>query len=168
VTVVDCVDGELIFESGSECDTVRLGSALAGVVCAGLTLSLNGQLGSGKTHFVRALATGLGVSESHVSSPTFVVLQQYVDGRIPLAHFDVYRLGDVDEFLGLGGAEYLDSGEWLCLVEWGERLGAVLPADHLVVEISHAGETSRLFRFRATGRLSAGVLGGLGQVLGAV
>lgn len=162
------VGAELFFESGSEGDTGRLGAALASVVCAGLTLSLNGQLGAGKTHFVRALATGLGVCESHVSSPTFVVLQQYVDGRIPLAHFDVYRLGDVDEFLSLGGAEYLDSAEWLCLVEWGERLGAVLPADHLELEISHAGETSRRFRFRSTGPLSAGVLGKLRAVLGAV
>jgi len=86
------VSADLFFESRGESDTSRLGAILAGVLQPGLTLSLNGQLGAGKTFFVRALAVGLGVNELHVSSPTFVVLQQYVDGRIPLAHFDVYRL----------------------------------------------------------------------------
>lgn len=92
------MSADLVFESRGESDTSRLGAILAGVLQPGLTLSLSGQLGAGKTFFVRALAVGLGVNELHVSSPTFVVLQQYVDGRIPLAHFDVYRLGDVDEF----------------------------------------------------------------------
>ncbi len=163
-----CVAGDLIFQSGSESETAHLATVLAGVVQPGLTLSLNGQLGAGKTCFVRALAVGLGVNELHVSSPTFVVLQQYVDGRIPLAHFDVYRLGDVDEFLGLGGAEYLDSEEWLCLVEWGERLGGVLPADRLELSISHTGETARSFRFTATGPVSASVLADLRRGLGCV
>lgn len=162
------MSADLFFESRGESDTSRLGAILAGVLQPGLTLSLSGQLGAGKTFFVRALAVGLGVNELHVSSPTFVVLQQYVDGRIPLAHFDVYRLGDVDEFLGLGGAEYLDSGEWLCLVEWGERLGGVLPADRLELTISHTGETARSFHFRSTGRVSESVLAGLRRGLGVV
>lgn len=149
---------ELVFESRCEADTERLGAVLASVLRPGLTLCLSGQLGAGKTRFVRALAEGLGVLEEQVSSPTFVLLQQYVGGRIPLAHFDVYRLGDADEFLAFGGAEYLDSDEWICLVEWGERLGGILPADRLELEIIHTGETARRFRLWGTGPISVGVV----------
>lgn len=147
--------------STSESETDLLGRQLAIVLPAGLTVALNGQLGSGKTRFVRSLCQGLGVSPSEVTSPTFVLMQLYTSGRIPVAHFDTYRLGDVDEFLAIGAEEYLHSEDWVCLVEWADRVAELLPVDRLTIDVSHQSETGRVFEFRCSGPKSAWVLQGL-------
>lgn len=148
----------LLFRSRCETDTDRFSLALASAVQNGLTIALNGQLGAGKTRLVRGLCVALGVSEDHVSSPTFVLMQLYTDGRIPVAHFDTYRLGDPEEFLAIGADEYLNSGEWLCLVEWADRVADILPDDRLTIRISHTGENERLMEVSANGPASLAVL----------
>ena len=77
-----------------------------------------------------------------------MLLQEYTDGRLPVAHFDTYRLGDIDEFLAIGGDEYLFGSSHVCIVEWAERIGEVLPDDHILIEIKQTAETGRHFTIR--------------------
>jgi tRNA threonylcarbamoyladenosine biosynthesis protein TsaE len=148
----------LTFLSHSEVETDRLGRTFAEVLDRGLTIALNGQLGSGKTRFTRALCDGLGIDVSAVNSPTFVIMQLYTDGRIPVAHFDTYRLGEVDEFVSIGADEYLLSQDWLCLVEWADRIAEVLPDDRVEINIHQVAECSRAFQFAGTGPESTQVV----------
>lgn len=162
------MNSSLTFLSQSEDETDRLGHELAVVLTTGLPIALNGQLGSGKTRFVRALCRGLGVDTAFVNSPTFVIMQLYTDGRIPVAHFDTYRLGDPDEFLSIGAEEYLLSDQWLCLIEWADRISEVLPNDYLEVRIRQVSETSREFQFCSTGPRSDVIVSALKQRLSGV
>ena len=153
------MQGPFIFFSHSEDDTHQFGEQFAAALTAGgLTIALNGDLGAGKTNFVRAVCTGFGADESQVNSPTFVLLQTYVDGRLSVAHFDTYRLGDVDEFLAIGGEEYLLDSDFVCFVEWSQRIHEVLPADRLTVDIDPQDATSRRFTITASGPTAAAVL----------
>lgn len=145
-------------DSQSPAQSEKLGCALADAVTPGLTVALNGELGAGKTALVRSVCGQLGVAADRVNSPTFVLLQLYVDGRLPVAHFDTYRLGDIDEFLAIGGEDYLLDEETVCFVEWAERIADVLPSDHLQIDIAHTGESSRRYQFTATGPVSRAVL----------
>ena len=157
------MSSDITFQSHSEEETDQLGASLAGVLFQGLTIALDGQLGSGKTRFVRALCEALGIDTTSVNSPTFVILQQYTDGRIPVAHLDTYRLSDIDEFLAIGAEEYLDSEEWLTLIEWADRIAPILPADRLTIAIRQVGEMQREFAFTAIGARSEVVLTALQQ-----
>lgn len=141
----------LEIDSHSEDDTQQLGQRFAETLVPGLVVALNGQLGSGKTNFVRAVCKALGADENQVNSPTFVLMQVYSDGRIPVMHFDTYRLADVDEFLAIGGDEFLNDSEFVCFVEWAERISEVLPADHLTIDIEQTGESCRRFSLRSHG-----------------
>lgn len=149
--------------SSNEDETRELGYQLANCLTAGMTVALNAELGSGKTHLTKAICRGLGIDESTVNSPTFVLMQIYSGGRIPVAHFDTYRLADIDEFLAIGGEEYLLDEETVCFVEWADRIHDVLPADHLRIQIAQTGETERTFEFEATGDKSAAVIAKLPQ-----
>lgn len=149
----------------SEEETDQLGKHVASMLAPGLTVALNGQLGAGKTRFVRALCQGIGVAPAHVSSPTFVLMQLYTDGRIPIAHFDTYRLGDIDEFLAIGAEEFLHSDEWICLIEWADRVAEILPEDRLTINVSHHSETSRCFEFISSGARSVDIIGKLRSAL---
>jgi tRNA threonylcarbamoyladenosine biosynthesis protein TsaE len=117
---------------------VRLGRLLF----PGAVVALIGQLGAGKTHLVRAVAEGLGVPDGRaVTSPTFVLIQEY-HGRLPVYHFDVYRLAGDVPFAELGAHEYLE-GDGVCLVEWADRVERALPGEHLRVTLELTGEQSR-------------------------
>lgn len=144
------------FLAKSESDTGRLGAALARLLSPGLVVALVGELGSGKTRLVQAVAEPLGVDRAEVTSPTFVLIQEY-HGRQTIYHFDTYRLRDEDEFLELGAGELFES-DGVCFVEWADRVADLLPADHLRIEIETVGETERLFRFTAHGPVSAEVV----------
>lgn len=139
------------FHSNSEADTEQFALQLANHLTPGFVIALDGQLGAGKTRFSRALCKALGADETQVNSPTFVLLQLYTDGRIPVAHFDTWRLTDSDEFLAIGCEEYLHSPHWLSLVEWASRVHEILPADHLKISILHADTNSRTFELTASG-----------------
>jgi tRNA threonylcarbamoyladenosine biosynthesis protein TsaE len=155
--------GTLDSISNDEADTERLGAALAGVLQPGTVVALNGNLGAGKTRLVQAVAAALGVDRETVTSPTFVLLQEYA-GRLPLYHFDAYRLRDVDEFLALGADELLWS-DGVCLVEWADRVAEALPADRVEVQIAARGADSRAFRFSGTGPQSKTLVNRLRQAL---
>lgn len=148
----------LVLSTQSEAETLELGLRLADVLTPGTVVALNGPLGAGKTNFVRAVCIGLGANESQVNSPTFVLMQSYVDGRLPVFHFDTYRLADSDEFLAIGGDEYLQDAEAVCFVEWAERIVEVFPKDHLCIEICPTGRTSRRFTMSDNGPESSKIV----------
>ena len=114
-----------IFHSQSPNDTYRLGRDL-GVSCRpGQIYTLTGDLGVGKTLFTQGFAAGLGITEQ-VNSPTFTILQVYDTGRLPFYHFDVYRIGDVEEMEEVGWEDYI-YGQGVCIVEWAELVQSILP-----------------------------------------
>jgi len=122
--------------------TEAFGRRLAAHLFGGAVIALMGPLGAGKTHLVRAVAEGLGLVNSRVvSSPTFVLIQEY-SGRLPIYHFDAYRLKHSGEFLELGVHEYFE-GKGVCLVEWADRVEDVMPQEHLRIALEIIGETAR-------------------------
>ena len=147
------------FTSNSETETARFGQRLAQALSPGDVVALQGQLGAGKTRLVQAIAAELGCSRSFVVSPTFTLIHEY-DGRLPVYHVDAYRLKDSDEFLDMGGGELIH-GNGVCLIEWADRIGDLLPQDHLRVEIEVTGEQSRVFHCRASGPLSGHIIASL-------
>jgi len=137
--------------------TNALGRRLGRALFPGAVVALIGPLGAGKTHLVRALAEGLDIADSRVvSSPTFVLIQEYV-GRLPIYHFDAYRLRTPLEFAELGAHEYFQSNG-VCLIEWADRVEAALPADHLRIAIEVTGETSRRFVLESRGPRAAALV----------
>jgi tRNA threonylcarbamoyladenosine biosynthesis protein TsaE len=136
--------------------TRKLGHRLGQLLFPGAVVGLTGQLGAGKTYLCRAIAEGLGVpSGCVVTSPTFILVQEYEGGRLPVYHFDTYRLGE-GEFAGLGADEYLE-GRGVSVVEWAERVAGELPADRLLVELIVTGPSARKARLTATGPRHAAI-----------
>jgi len=124
----------MFFRALTEADTVSAGEKLGRELKKGAFIALYGDLGAGKTAFVRGLAKGLG-SDADVSSPTFALMHEYLGGRLPLYHFDLYRIRG-EEIYSLGFDEYFYDSECVCAVEWCERLGPEeLPKDALRVRI---------------------------------
>lgn len=122
-------------EITSEEDTRRLGLAIADALEPGDIVALVGDLGTGKTALTKYIAEGLGVTED-VISPTFTIVREYRSGRLPLFHFDVYRLSDGQELLDTGAEDYLE-GDGVSVIEWADIVADVLPADALVVSIEY-------------------------------
>jgi tRNA threonylcarbamoyladenosine biosynthesis protein TsaE len=141
--------GVFTFTANDEHDTARLGAAIAEVVSPGTTIALIGTLGAGKTRLVQAVAEALGVAPATVTSPTFVLVNEYTGGRLPVYHFDTYRLKDEDEFLELGPDEYFDSAG-VVFVEWADRVADLLPAERLELSIEATGPTSRRITITGT------------------
>lgn len=133
-----------ILESRSAADTFAYGRALGEKVVPGEIYTLVGDLGVGKTVFTQGFAAGLGIAEP-VNSPTFTILQSYEEGRIPLHHFDVYRIGDVEEMEEIG---YEDCfyGEGVCLIEWADLIREILPENCVRVTIEK--DLSKGFDYR--------------------
>ena len=125
---------EQIIETHSAEETYALGKKIGESAKPGQVYSLIGDLGVGKTVFTQGLAAGLGITDS-VNSPTFTILQIYEDGRIPFYHFDVYRIGDVEEIEEIG---YEDCfyGEGVCLIEWANLIEEILPENYIRIEIA--------------------------------
>ena len=131
------------FVSHSAEETERFGEALAQELRAGDVLAFTGSLGMGKTAFTRGLARGLGC-RGRVTSPTFTSVNEY-EGKTPLFHFDMYRLGSSDELFDIGWDDYLARGG-VCAVEWSERVSDALPGDTIFVDIARGeeGENTRV------------------------
>ncbi|SNS47568.1 tRNA threonylcarbamoyladenosine biosynthesis protein TsaE [Anaerovirgula multivorans] len=130
-----------------EKETEDLGSKLGKIVKPGDIICLIGDLGAGKTTFTKAFAKGLEV-EDYVTSPTFTILQEY-EGRIPLYHFDVYRIEDVGEMENIPYEEYF-YGDGVCVIEWAELIREILPKDYIRIEIKYIGIEEREICFEAT------------------
>lgn len=128
-------------------ETIEIGRRLGALLGPGQGIALRGELGAGKTVFVRGLARGLAVDEpDEVRSPTYLLMVEH-PGRVPLLHLDAYFADRSTDFLVDGGEAYLQEGGVL-VVEWAERLGVPLPEDFLEVEIRHRGPTARRLVFR--------------------
>ena len=115
----------MIIETYSEKDTFELGRKLGSEASPGDVYTLEGDLGVGKTIFTKGFAKGLGMEEP-VSSPTFTILQEYDSGRLPFYHFDVYRIGDVEEMDEVGFDDYV-YGDGVCIIEWANLIREILP-----------------------------------------
>jgi tRNA threonylcarbamoyladenosine biosynthesis protein TsaE len=140
----------MICELASPEATEELGRSLGERLFAGAVVALVGPLGAGKTQLARAIALGLGLADGRmVTSPTFVLIQEY-PARLPIYHFDTYRLPDPAAFADLGAGEYLE-GEGVCLVEWADRVEHLLPVDHLRITLEVTGACSRRARLEAMG-----------------
>lgn len=134
----------MIFESNSPEETFEIARQLGQQAKPGEIYCLSGDLGVGKTVFSQGFGCGLGITED-INSPTFTILQTYESGKIPLYHFDVYRLGDAAEMEEIGYDDYL-FGEGVCLIEWAERIREILPADRKNVRIEKALNKSYDYR----------------------
>ena len=115
----------MIIESFETKDTYELGKKMGEQAAKGDVYLLLGDLGVGKTVFTQGFADGLGITEP-ISSPTFTIVQEYEDGRMPFYHFDVYRIGDVEEMEEIGYEDYF-YGEGVCLIEWANLIEEILP-----------------------------------------
>ncbi len=140
---------ELTWHAESQADTERLGETLAHALSPGTTVALCGPLGAGKTRLVQAIAVALGVNRGDITSPTFVLCNEY-HGQRTLYHLDAYRIADDDEFLALGPEEFFES-DGLTLVEWADRVMACLPRDRLEIHIEIQGPAARVFTLRGRG-----------------
>ena len=123
----------MVFESQNEKDTYKLGLEVGENAEPGDVYCLDGDLGVGKTVFAAGFAKGLGV-ETPICSPTFTILQTYEEGRIPLYHFGVYRIEDVDEMEEIGFDEYA-FGDGACIIEWGQQIAEILPENTRYITI---------------------------------
>ena len=115
----------MVIETNSPEETFRVGKELGEKAYAGQVFTLTGDLGVGKTVFTQGLAKGLGIEEP-VNSPTFTIIQEYDGGRLPFYHFDVYRIGDVEEMEEVGFDDYV-MGEGVSLIEWADLIRKILP-----------------------------------------
>ena len=134
------------FLTNSPAETEKVGEALAKILTPGSVIAYRGDLGAGKTAFTRGLARGLGSNEQ-VTSPTYTIVNEYLTGRMPLFHFDMYRLRSADELFDIGWDDYLDRGG-VCAVEWSENVEDALE-DPIIVNIEKLGEDAR--RITVTG-----------------
>lgn len=135
--------------SASEEETLRLGAKLAKHLRHGDIVCLQGDLGSGKTTLIKGIAGGLRIAPEKVNSPTFVLMNAY-EGKLPLYHFDLYRLGHAREISSIGYEEFL-YGDGVAVIEWAERLGELAPQKYLRIELKHKGENKRLIKLTAVG-----------------
>lgn len=130
--------------------TEQFGRRLGALLFPGAVVALSGPLGAGKTFLTRATALGLGIADKRaVTSPTFVLIQEY-QGRLPIYHFDLYRLPAGRDFLDLGAGEYLE-GEGVCLIEWADKFPHCLPVERLEIQLEPTSEQSRHVTLTGTG-----------------
>ena len=128
------------FITNSPQETERVGAALGAALQPGSILAYEGDLGAGKTAFTRGLARGLGATEQ-VTSPTYTIVNEYLSGRVPLFHFDMYRLHSADDLWDIGWEDYLERGG-ICAVEWSENVREALE-NPVIVRIEKLGEDAR-------------------------
>ena len=119
----------------NEQETRSFGKKLAAELAPGIVIALTGDLGTGKTALTKSIAEGLGITEV-ITSPTFNIVKEYYSGRIPMYHFDVYRIGDIDEMYELGYEEYF-YGNGVCIVEWADLIEDIIPEDAIRIDIEY-------------------------------
>lgn len=123
-----------MIETHSASETFEYGKELGRQAVAGQIYCLSGDMGVGKTVFTQGFAQGLGI-RSIVNSPTFTILQEYLEGRLPFYHFDVFRIGDVSEMDEIGYEDYV-YGQGVCLIEWAELIEDILPDNYIEITIT--------------------------------
>ena len=136
----------MIVESNSAENTFEIARGIGQSAAKGQVFALSGDLGVGKTVFAKGFAAGLGIADPMaVNSPTFTILQEYEDGRIPLYHYDVYRIEDPEELYEVGVEDYF-FGDGVCLIEWAERVEELLPKETKWIRIEKDPEKGLDFR----------------------
>lgn len=141
---------EISFISCSDQETLLYGRALGELVQPGSVIGLFGDLGAGKTCFIKGLAYGLSrIPEAEVTSPTFTILQEY-EGPVPLYHFDAYRLSGIDDLEAIGFEDYINS-QGVSVIEWADRIADALPDECLRIAIDYISEARRRFTCTAGG-----------------
>jgi len=128
-------------------ETFKMAEELAGKLEAGDVVCLTGDLGAGKTHFVKGVARALGNNPGNVSSPTFTLIHEYKEGKIPVYHFDFYRLKSEMEALEIGVEEYF-YGEGVCFIEWPEKIPGIIPEEAVWIEMKHISKNKRHILYR--------------------
>lgn len=144
-------------------ETAHLAGTIGKIIREGTVICLDGELGVGKTLFVRALARTLGV-ESDVTSPTFNLMNIY-EAACPIVHFDLYRITSEEELEDIGFYEYAEATEGIVLIEWAEKFPDAMPADHLSVRIEALNDEERQFTFVAKGKKSEALLEELKRIV---
>ena len=134
----------MIIETNSASETLALGEKLGKAAKPGQIYTLNGDLGVGKTVLTQGFAKGLGITEA-VNSPTFTIIQEYESGRMPFYHFDVYRIGDIEEMEEIGYDDYF-YGNGICLIEWANLIEEILPEQ--IIEITIEKNLEKGFDYR--------------------
>ena len=142
----------MTFTTTSPAETEAVGAALAKKLMPGTVLAYRGDLGAGKTAFTRGLAKGLGCTDM-VTSPTYTIVNEYLSGRLPLFHFDMYRLASADDLWDIGWDDYLDRGG-VCAVEWSENVSDAME-NAVFVTIEKTGEDSRRITIEGGEQLAA-------------
>ena len=140
----------MTIETFHAAETYNIGRKMGEAAQPGEVICLLGELGVGKTVFTQGFAAGLGIREP-VSSPTFTIVQSYDDGRIPFYHFDVYRIGDVEEMDEIGFDDYI-FGEGVCLIEWANLIEEILPENYETVKIEKNPEKGFDYRLITIGK----------------
>lgn len=140
---------EIISKSVS--DTIKLGKLIAKNLKPQDIICLFGQLGTGKTVFTKGLASGLGIERKKVISPSFVLIREHTQARLPFYHFDLYRLKTPMDILGLGYEEYL-YGQGVTVIEWADRLGCLMPKEFLRIDLKLLKNSYRSLKFSASGK----------------
>ncbi len=132
-------------------DTVRLGKLIGKNLKAQDIICLFGRLGTGKTVLTKGIASGLGIERKKVISPSFILIREHSQGRLPLYHFDLYRLKSPADILGLGYEEYL-YGEGVTVIEWADRLGSLMPKEFIKIDLKLLKNSHRSLKFSASGK----------------
>ncbi len=146
-------------------DTLKIGKAIAKNLKKADIVCLFGELGSGKTVLTKGIASGLGIKMSKVISPSFVLIRQYPASKIPLYHFDLYRLKAIEDILALGYEEYFFD-EGITVIEWADRLKYLLPKEYLRIKLYVRPDYQRLFELNAFGKHYKELLGRIHEDIG--
>ena len=142
----------MVYTTNSPAETEAVGAALGKILTPGTIVAYRGDLGAGKTDFTRGLARGLGYTEA-VTSPTYTIVNEYLGGRLPLFHFDMYRLQSSDDLWGIGWDDYLDRCG-VCAVEWSENVDDAME-NAIIVTIEKTGDESRRITIEGGATLAA-------------
>lgn len=134
----------MVIETRSAKETFEFGEKLGKTACPGQIYTLIGDLGVGKTVFTQGLARGLDITEA-ISSPTFTIVQVYEEGRLPFYHFDVYRIGDIEEMEEIGYDDYF-FGQGVCMIEWANLIEEILPEN--IIEVTIEKDLTQGFDYR--------------------
>lgn len=149
MSVLERMKDLLRFETNNARETEQLGMAIGRALKGGEVIAMTGDLGAGKTTLTKALAKSLGIDE-HVTSPTFTIVNEY-EGRLKLFHFDVYRIGDIEEMYDLGFEEYI-YGDGVSIIEWSNLIKEILPEDTINIEILASRENTRIINLSGKGK----------------
>lgn len=125
-------------------DTQQLANEFVELLHGGEVVTLNGDLGAGKTTFTQCMAKALNITEP-VTSPTFTLMNQYLNGKLKLYHFDMYRIEDIDEIIETGLTDYFGNNDAVCMIEWADNIKQLLPKNIIKINIEKLGETERKF-----------------------